>query len=861
MPTYVTVAVNAAHASGLYSYHLPPELEGEVQLGQLVRIPFGRQTVQGIVAGFTDQPEFSQTKAVEAVIDPAAVVTPQQIRLAQQMTHDWLAPLAACIGLMLPTGVEQQADQLYTARGQALPGLTPTQEKLLAMLHKRGPLRGQQIDRAMPRTNWRASARGLIKRGLLLQEALLRDPRVRPKMGRTAALALAPEQAEAALDDLGRAGTAARERRQAMLRFLIKESGPVDVAWVYASSGGSLEDLKYLAGRGLVALGEVETLRDPLSAARIRPYAAPPLTPAQQAVWRPVQQALEGSLQGQAQAPLLLHGVTGSGKTEIYLHAVAWTLQHNRQAIVLVPEIALTPQTVQRFAGRFPGRVGIIHSGLSDGERYDTWRRARSGELSLVVGPRSALFTPFEQLGLIVVDESHDDSYYQSDLLPSFHARDVAVSYARLAGAVCLMGSATPDVAAMYHAHPLPAAPGAPPPAADWTYLHLPRRILVQPGEQPAASTPALPPPAANAPSLPGLPAASTRRGAPPTTPDGLPPVEVVDMREELKTGNRSIFSSRLQEALRSTLADGMQAILFLNRRGSATFVFCRDCGLTLKCPRCEIPLTYHENAGELRCHYCGYTRRMPPTCPKCGSARIRHFGTGTQRVEAEVAELLPGVRTLRWDHETTRHKGAHEEILAAFAAHEADVLVGTQMLAKGLDLPLVTLVGVVLADVGLGLPDYRAGERAFQVLTQVAGRAGRSALGGQVVLQSFQPDHYVIRTAARHDYQTFYTQELAYRRQTGYPPFARLVRLEYRHHDPARAQAAAQQLAERLNQWLAEEQRSRTRLIGPAPCFFGQVGGLYRWQIVLCGPDPAGLLRGRQIPEWKIEVNPPSLL
>ncbi len=347
--------------------------------------------------------------------------------------------------------------------------------------------------------------------------------------------------------------------------------------------------------------------------------------------------------------------------------------------------------------------------------------------------------------------------------------------------------------------------------------------------------------------------------------------MHVVDMRQELKAGNRSIFSRSLQENLGRVLQAGQQAILFLNRRGTATYVFCRACGHTLKCPRCAIPLTYHtESVGKtpaaqvLFCHRCGYRRNNPKTCPECGSPHIRHYGTGTERVEDEVQALFPQARTLRWDYETTRQKGAHEAILHHFSTHQADVLIGTQMIAKGLDLPFVTLVGIILADAGLALPDLRAGERAFQLLTQVAGRAGRSPLGGQAILQTFEPDHYVIQAAARHDYTGFYLQELAQRRQMGYPPFARLVRLETRQPDPARAEAAAQAMAAQLRTWLTADGDQQTDLIGPAPCFFAQVDNQHRWQIVLRGPDPVQRLRGRLgslPPEWRIEVDPPSLL
>ncbi len=847
MPVYVAVAVNVPHAADVFTYHLPAELEGQVKLGQLVQAPFGRQTVQGVVVDFPAQAGVSQTKAIQRIIDPAAVLTPQQIALARSLAHDWLAPLSVCVGLMLPPGVEQQADTLYTALRPQPVKLTVTQTRLLKLLYERGPLRGSQIDRAMPRVQWRSAAQALKNKGALTTEAVLPAPRVRPRLRPTAALAVSVEQAEAALPNVGRAGSAALLRRQAILRFLMGESGPVDAQWAVAAaaehSGGGMDDLRFLSGRGLVRLDEAESLRDPLAQTSTPPYPPPQLTTDQHSVWAVIQAQLTARAAGQSIPPVLLHGVTGSGKTEIYLHAVQHVLENGGQAIIMVPEIALTPQTVQRFAGRFPGRVGVLHSGLSDGERYDTWRQARAGKLSLVVGPRSALFTPFDHLQLIVVDECHDDSYYQSEGAPAYHAAQAAVRYAELAGALCLLGSATPDVAQAYQAK-----------QDRWTLLKLPARILAHRqavAEQMAAF--ASIPPALRARRL-------TRSEGQALSAD-LPPVTVIDMREELKSGNRSIFSAALQQSLQRTLDAHLQAILFLNRRGSATYVFCRDCGRALQCPRCEIPLTYHAAGGELRCHYCGYKRGMPNTCPKCGSARIKQFGAGTQTVEAEVQAAFPGVRTLRWDHETTRRKGAHQDLLAAFAAHQADVLIGTQMLAKGLDLPLVTLVGVVLADVGLNLPDYRTGERAFQVLTQVAGRAGRSPLGGQVILQSFTPDHYVIRAAAGHNYSDFYRQEIAFRRQQLYPPFANIARLVYSHYDFAKAEAAAQAMAAQARGWIEEDARRATRLIGPAPCFFGRISGVYRWQVVLVGPDPAALLRGRSFDGWKIEINPPDLL
>jgi primosomal protein N' (replication factor Y) len=862
MPTYVEIAVNVPQVSGVFHYHLPQQLEGQVAPGHLVEAPFGKQRIQGVVLREIPHPAVAETRPVYELVDPDVVLTQGQIDLARQMAEDTLAPLSACINLMLPVGLSQMADTRYTLKEALLNApeaalepltentpidLSPMQRQLVDLLRQRGPLRGRQIDQALPRRNWRSAARALKRRGLLFTQSTLPSPTVQPKSVRTAQMAVSPEAAQADLPNLGRKGSQALERRQAMLRFLMREQGRVDVSWIYAESGGNLQDLRVLAERGLVSLGENEIWRDPLEEVDFVPTQPPPLTHDQKLVWDQIKTGLHSALEGQTVPPFLLHGVTGSGKTEIYLHAVAETLQYGKQAIVLVPEIALTPQTVKRFLARFPGQVGLMHSGLSTGERYDTWRRARQGDLQVVVGPRSALFTPFPQPGLIVLDESHDDSYYQGEALPFYHARQAAVTYAKLTGAVCLLGSATPDITSQYQAV-----------QRDWQYLHLPGRILAHHAAVEAQMK--------RIRSHRGASSESQlqsryRRLEKQAEMIDLPPVRIVDMRQELKEGNRSIFSRGLQSSLARVLANREQAILFLNRRGSATYVFCRDCGHSLLCPRCDIPLTFHSSHAALTCHHCGYTRRMPKTCPNCGSTRIRQYGTGTERVEAEVQALFPKARTLRWDYETTRKKGAHDRILQSFASHHADVLVGTQMLAKGLDLPLVTMVGVVLADVGLNLPDYRSGERTFQVLTQVAGRAGRSPLGGHVILQTFKPDHYVIQAAARHDYATFYRQELEYRRQLGYPPYTKLLRFEYRHLKAEQARSAAEDLADGLQHRLSSSGHDATRLIGPAPCFFARLNGLYRWQIILCGPEPAALLEDQNLNDWRVEVNPPNLL
>ena len=608
------------------------------------------------------------------------------------------------------------------------------------------------------------------------------------------------------------------ERQRAVLDLLHGTVGRVWVGGIYAQTGASLPVLRDLAEHGLISLHAEEYDR-PVAAG---PEEPPQLTPDQQAVWRDIS-APEGG------APVtLLHGVTGSGKTEIYLRAIEATLAAGRRAIALVPEISLTAQTVRRFEARFPGRVAVLHSQLSLGQRYDIWDRVRRGQADVLIGPRSALLAPMSRLGLIVVDEAHDGSYKQDEPipLPAYHAVDAAVALGRLAGAPVILGSATPDIVAYYQ-----AVQGA------CRLLELPHRIL---GYAPGGGLPA---------SVP------------------LPPVRIIDLRHELRAGNRSIFSRSLQQALRQTLDAGEQAILFLNRRGLSTFVLCRDCGYLARCPKCDMPLTFHRaldprdrDRPSLVCHHCSHREPPPATCPTCGGRRIRYFGLGTERVEAEVGQLFPKARLLRWDQDTATGPD-HERFLQAFIDHRADVLVGTQMIAKGLDLPLVTLVGVISADTSLYLPDFRAAERTFQLLTQVAGRAGRSPRGGQVIVQTYNPDHYAIQAAATHDYAGFYGQELAYRGRLGYPPFSRLAALRFSDQDPTRCEAEAW----RLGRWLAAEIRRLdlpVSLIGPAPCFFSRIQGRYRWQIVIRGPDPIPLLRDVALPRgWRIDVDPINLL
>lgn len=821
MPRYVRVAINIAPINELFDYQVPVALNDQVQPGSLVTVPFGRQMAQAIVLQEIHEPSVPELREISELVDPLPVVTPLQLKLAEWMAAETLSTLPECLDQMLPPGLSQHVDILVSLirLPDTTEALSMTQKRILNALSERNPLRGRQLDTALAHLHWRDSLGGLVRLGCVSTQPILLPPSIHSRQIRTASLAMPLEQAAAHLrqPESGRKPRpAVLARRQAVLELLAQEGAPVNVSMLYAETGANAADIKTLAEQDLIALEESEFWRDPIEGMpHLELQSVPPLTPAQAAVWQ--------SLQTQFAAPTahdfnLLVGVTGSGKTEIYLHAVAEALAQGKGALVLVPEIALTPQTVRRFYARFPGKVALIHSQLSPGERYDTWRRIRSGVLPVVVGPRSALFAPLPMPGVIVLDECHDESYVQADLRPHYSAVETAIQYARLAQAPLLLGSATPDVEQLYRAR-----------RDKWHELRLPERIS-------AAAAP--------------LP---------------LPTVQIVDMRAEMKAGNRSVFSRHLHEELAHTLAQQEQAILFLNRRGSATYVFCRDCGYVLRCPRCNTQLTFHASSSQLQCHICGYHRQMPRKCPECGSPNIRQFGLGTESLEKAVQEEFPQARILRWDADTARVKGAHDLILDHFTQHRADILIGTKMLAKGLDLPLVTLVGVVLADVSLNLPDFRAGERTFQLLSQVAGRAGRSSRGGKAIFQTFHPENYAIRYAALHDLDGFYEEELERRQKMIYPPFSRLLRIEFRHNLPNVVEQAATATGSKFALWAKE---CRLEMIGPVPCFYSRVAGTYRWQILLKGNDFHPFLAQHPLHSWQpkdiavdLVVDPPSVL
>ena len=526
----------------------------------------------------------------------------------------------------------------------------------------------------------------------------------------------------------------------------------------------------------------------------------PQLTDAQSQVLAPILAAVAED----AHRDFLLHGVTGSGKTEIYLRAIAAAVERGRQAIVLVPEIALTPQMIRRFAARFPQRVTVVHSALTDAERAVEWQRVRDGEVDVLVGSRSAIFAPAPRLGIIVVDEE-DSSAYKQDRVPRYHAVDVARELGRIAAVPVVLGSATPRVETFYAAH-----------TGGMQLLPLPQRI----------------------------------------TGRELPPIEIVDLREELRSGNRSPLSLQLDAALRECHEQGGQSILFLNRRGSATVVLCRGCGEALMCRNCSVSLVYHHSRGRCDCHLCGMSLPLPDTCPSCGSPSIRQLGMGTERLEVEVHERFPQLRLLRMDRDTIATRDAYFSIYESFRRHDADCLIGTQMVAKGWDLANVRLVGVVNADTALHLPDYRSGEVTFSLLTQVAGRAGRGDEPARVILQTYSPQHYAVQHARTHDYLGFAREEIRLRKALRFPPYTRLVVCTFSHGEDARAEAEARQEQQKLSDTLGAG--AGLDVLGPTPAFVHRLRGQYRWQLTVRGSDIERafphLPRGRG---WSIDVDP----
>ncbi len=882
-------------APDAFHYHIPSELEGALRPGHLVWVPFGSRRLQGIVLALDEESPVAETKPILGLVYSRPILRPYQVELARWISRTYLAPLHLSMEMMFPPGFRAQPETLVEAvEGATPPDDLPDDQRSLLEIVSRKPTTLKKLRREHPKLARRKTMDALARRGLITKSPYFPPPSARPlrRLKVAPAIPLTERGIRKAASALGRDLPSARlleflleaggsaglkealdaarasksvakglasagwveisggrirlsksadetwnevfrrhgmTKKVAALRALMEADGPVWVGYVYAASGCTRSDLKALEKAGLITFAEEEVWRNPLEGQIFVPDTPPALTPEQNAALEPIVSRLR---QGGDEV-FLLYGVTGSGKTEVYLRVIEEAIRMGKQAVVLVPEISLTPQTVARFSARFPGRVTVWHSRLSQGERFDQWRRVHRGQVDVVVGSRSALFLPFPNPGLVVVDECHETSYKQPQT-PRYHARDAAVALGKLLKIPVILGSATPSLESFHKAK-----------SGEYTLLSMPRRLMAHREYLHRR----------------GLDGGRYRPGPGQVAFADLPSVQVVDMREELKSGNMSIFSRALQRALDEVLSAHRQAILFLNRRGSASFVMCRDCGYVMRCPRCGVPLTYHRESAQLICHHCGYREPVPEACPRCGSRRIKYFNPGTERVEEELAKLHPGVRILRWDRDAAARKGAHEEIMRAFSAHEADVLVGTQMIAKGLDLPLVTLVGIVSADTSLFLPDFRAAERTFQLMTQVAGRAGRSALGGRVIMQTYAPDHYAIQAAARHDYEGFYRQEMEYRRKMGYPPFRRLARLLYLGAERACREATAA-MKTALTREVVRRKLMDVRIIGPAPAFFSRLRGKHRWQILVLAPDPVALLRGVDFPPpWQVDVDPADVL
>ncbi|OWY68549.1 primosomal protein N' [cyanobacterium TDX16] len=821
---WLEVLVDCPGTQEIYTYKLPAQLT--VQPGDILSVPFGANQVGAIALRFVEQPPVDlspdKIRAVEDVVS-RGFFPPAYWELLNRVATYYYTPLIAAIRVALPPGLLGRSQRRIKLIGEIKPGVdaffTPAAKEILALLQAQPNKDYSFVYLQRQVRNAYRGVRELLRMSLV--ESYLEPPRLtRPKLQKAVTLVSTGLERDIT------------SRQQEILDVLRRQGSDIWLSELLRLCNASPSTLKTLEQKGYVVIEEREMLRQEQGVLQAADEPKT-LTAAQ-------LQAVETITQLEGCDRVLLHGVTGSGKTEVYLQAIAPILRQGKSALVLVPEIGLTPQLTDRFRARFGSKVCVYHSALSDGERYDTWRQMLLGEPQVVIGTRSAIFAPLPRLGLIILDEEHDSSFKQDSPIPTYHARTVAQWRAELENCPLVLGSATPsleswvisreqgkraggaegekqskiqnpkskiDSRTTHHSFPTPDS-RLPTPDSFTHYLSLPERIQSRP----------------------------------------LPPVEVVDMRQEIQEGNRSIFSRALLEALQQLQARGQQGILFIHRRGHSTFVSCRSCGNVLECPACDVSLSYHhteEGAPQLlRCHYCNYSQSHPRNCPECGSPYLKFFGSGTQRVAQEITRLFPQLRFIRFDSDTTRTKGAHRTLLTQFANREADLLIGTQMLTKGLDLPQVTLIGVVAADGLLHLPDYRAAERAFQTLTQVAGRAGRGDDPGRVILQTYTPDHPVIQAVQQHEYEGFVEAELQQRIALNYPPHGRLILLRLSSVEASAVENTAQAIASYLNDYVTPS----WEILGPAPANILRVANRYRWQILLkIAPDLQPVL-----PDWQ---------
>ncbi|MBD05555.1 MAG: primosomal protein N' [Gemmatimonadetes bacterium] len=768
------------------TYAVPSELTETVGLGSVVLVPVQQRLVTGFVVA-EDPPagDLSERaiREISQLID-GTLLSPEIVQLCHFLAEYYLAPLGSALAAALPPGVHITSRR-RVRRGTKPPvdGLDPLSQRLIDEVSAAAsPLTVTTLKRRLGGRGLEAALRRLSQAGAIDVQPDLQDASVSQRMRQTVQL-IDPRPAEEVAAELSRA-----PRQAACVTALAAAGGRLPKQQL-VEDGYGYAILQALQRRGIVDTVDEQVIRDPL--ANLTNLDAPDLVPTQdqQAALDTVSAAVEKS----DSTPILLRGVTGSGKTLVYLRAIEHALSLNRSAIVLVPEIALAWQMVRRFRTHFGEQVAVLHSQLSLGERFDTWQRLRRGEQRIVIGARSALFAPVRDLGILVVDEEHDGSYFQDDLDSkqplAYSARDLAVVRSRLAGAAVVLGSATPSLESFWNVR-----------RDKYRLAALPSRVDNRP----------------------------------------LPTVEVVDMRQEpFQRRERVLFSKTLRLKIHKRLERGEQIVLLQNRRGFAPVVQCGDCGESVECPRCGVSLTCHgAQIQDLRCHYCDHRQPVPDRCAHCQSMEVKLQGVGTQKVETALEEQFPDIRVIRMDVDTTGWKGAHDELVERFRRREADVLLGTQMVAKGLDFPDVTLVGVISADTGLHMPDFRAAERSFQLLTQVAGRSGRGDQPGEVVIQTRLPDEAVLQAAARQDFDAFVENELVERRAAGFPPFGRLVVFRWRGDQIAAVERAAHEGVIRLRQTC----KPGVQLLGPAPAPLARLRGRHRWQALLMGPSAQAL-------------------
>ncbi|AYG00950.1 primosomal protein N' [Lactococcus allomyrinae] len=733
----IIVDVPLMQTDKAFSYRVPDELLDFLMIGMRVHVPFGsaNRLVQGIVVDFADEEIFSDLKAVSEVLDPEPVLTKEQLWLADEMRHSVFSYKISCLKAMLPNLLNSSYDKLLVAAdGSKLrwSQLTEADKVLSVKKVRSAELSVEYI--AKSKEN-RKTQKFVVVNDVDKLSAFEIEKRAKKRL----------------------------EMKYYLLRHADEKLSVKDLDFSSAI-------LKFFVENQLVHIEEVELSRTQATFDAVSSDSAKVLNDEQQNAFNHIIKSVE--------KPFLLEGITGSGKTEVYLQTIAHFLELGKTAIMLVPEISLTPQITNRFIARFGEKVAIMHSGLSDGEKYDEWRKIKSGAAQVVVGARSAIFAPVENLGVIIIDEEHESSYKQ-DASPRYHARDIALLRAKWHHAALVLGSATPSLESRARAM-----------RGVYELLLLTKR--------------------ANESAI-------------------LPDVEIVDMRREI-SDQSSNFSHVLLSKIKEKIEKDEQVILMLNRRGYSSFVMCRECGFVVDCPNCDISLTLHMDTRTLNCHYCGHVQGIPQTCPNCQSRKIRYYGSGTQKVEEELHEILPEARVLRMDVDTTRTKNAHEKILEKFGHHEADILLGTQMIAKGLDFPNVTLVGVINADTGLNLPDFRASERSFELLMQVAGRAGRADKKGEVLIQTFNPKHYAIELTKSQDYEKFYEMEMRFRRELSYPPYYFTVQVLVSHKDEEVAVQKSYEIAQLLRQNLTE----KAKILGPTPRPIARTHNLYHYQILV---------------------------